>query len=267
MDGNKKLAWFAALRLDKLSTTELLQLCKKVQDTEASAILLTGNVSASGKAAEDLLMLELYTNIPVYYVMGTTDYEKKSVKKTRTAATMSSSDKICWLQSRELIELNSCTALIGVDSWGDMALGAGDTTEYILATHRQIEDLRHLNTKGMFKCLQDLATQDVKMARELLTTALKKYEKVIFATGIPPFIENTLKDGAKPNDHMLPFCVCKSMGDMLLEVMKEHSKQQLIVAAGLVHTDIEYKPLDNLCVKTCRQNNIDIETLNTIEIS
>ena len=81
MNGNKKLAWFTALRLDSLSTTELLQLCNKVQAAEASAILLTGNVSASGKAAEDLLMLELYTDIPIYYVMGTTDYEKKSVEK------------------------------------------------------------------------------------------------------------------------------------------------------------------------------------------
>jgi hypothetical protein len=267
MSGNKKLAWFTALRLDSLSTTELLQLCNKVQEAEASAILLTGNVSASGKAAEDLLMLELYTDIPIYYVMGTTDYEKKSVEKTRADTTALSTDKICWLQSRKLIELNDSTALVGVDSWGDVALGAGDATEYILATHRQIDDLRHLETKEMLKRLRNLAEQDVKLARELLTNAFKKYEKVIFATGIPPFVENTLKDGAKPNDHMLPFCVCKSMGDMLLEIMKQHSKKQLVVTAGLVHTGIEYKPLDNLCVKTGNQNNTDIEPLNIIEVN
>jgi len=119
----------------------------------------------------------------------------------------------------------------------------------------------------MLKRLRNLAEQDVKLARELLTNAFKKYEKVIFATGIPPFVENTLKDGAKPNDHMLPFCVCKSMGDMLLEIMKQHSKKQLVVTAGLVHTGIEYKPLDNLCVKTGNQNNTDIEPLNIIEVN
>ena len=57
MEKKKNIAWFPEIRLDTISSVQLLQLSSRLKKANAEAIVLAGNISQQDLPINDLQML------------------------------------------------------------------------------------------------------------------------------------------------------------------------------------------------------------------
>ena len=245
---------------------QLLQLSSRLKKANADAIVFAGNVSQQDLPINDLQMLEMYAGLPIYYVLGVNDLEGKSIKSAKADAKSLSTKNIAWLDNK-VVKLTNNSCLIGSNCLGDGQLGKKEDTKFFLNSYCRIKDFKELTSKEIILELQKHADKSVKATEKVLLKALKKYKHVILTTPVPVFVENTVKDGNEMNEHMLAFCVCKSLGDMLIAVMDKHQDSKLTVISGFVKTDTTYSPSNNIVSITGLNHDVLDDVQNIIEVN
>ena len=83
-----------------------------------------------------------------------------------------------------------------------------------------------------------------------LPMALAKYDRVFFATHVPPLREACWHEGRISDDHWSPHFTCLAMGQALLEVMRDFPAKQLTVLCGHTHGAGECRPAPNIEILT-----------------
>jgi hypothetical protein len=73
---------------------------------------------------------------------------------------------------------------------------------------------------------------------------------VVLLTHVPSFREACWHEGRISDDEWLPHMTCRAVGDVLLEIMRQHRDRQLTVLCGRTHSPGEARPLGNLPVFT-----------------
>jgi 3',5'-cyclic AMP phosphodiesterase CpdA len=66
--------------------------------------------------------------------------------------------------------------------------------------------------------------------------AFEKFQSVILLTHIPPFRESCWHEGQISDDDALPHFACKSVGDVLRNIMIERPDGNLTVLCGHTHS-------------------------------
>jgi len=79
--------------------------------------------------------------------------------------------------------------------------------------------------------------------------ALTSYQHVIILTHVPPFLDPAWSAG-RISDDVLPFYVCKAVGDRLMEIGSAHPEQSLTILCGHVHTPGVVHLLSNVVMHT-----------------
>jgi hypothetical protein len=262
----KNIAWFPEIRLDTISSVQLLQLSSRLKKANAAAVVFAGNVSQQDLPVNDLQMLEMYTGIPIYYVLGVNDFEGKSIKLAKDNAKSISTKNISWLNNK-VVKLTDESCLIGSNCLGDGQLGKKEDTKFFLGSYCKIKDFKELTSKDIISGLQKYANKTVKATEKVLLKALGTYKHVVLTTPVPVFAENTVKDGSEMNEHMLAFCVCKTLGDMLIDVMSKHKDNKLTVISGFVKTNTTYSPSDNIVSITGLNHDVLDKVQNIVEVN
>ncbi len=73
---------------------------------------------------------------------------------------------------------------------------------------------------------------------------------VYVLTHVPPMREACWYNGRISDDEWAPHFTCRAVGDVLLEVVREHPKRQVTVLCGHTHGAGESWPLKNLRLLT-----------------
>lgn len=248
----KRLAWATDIHLDFVSYGGVAEFCRRVTQAPCDALVITGDIGESTSIVGYLETLAARIELPIYFVLGNHDFYGGRIAEVRTQVTELAAlhPRLNYLPVAGVVPLTERVALIGCDGWGDARLGNGSDSRVELQDHYLIRDLAPLPMVERFARVRALGEEEAERARVLLTAALAEHEHVVFATHVPPFREACWYQGRISDDDWLPHFTCKAVGDVLLEVMREHPTQRLTVLCGHTHGAGVAQVLPNLVVYT-----------------
>jgi Icc protein len=249
----KRAAWLTDLHLEFVcSSYEVHALCENIKAVEPDCILIGGDTGTAHSFEKYLLTLEKELQLPIYFVLGNHDFYHGSIKKVRESAAILSrtTKRIRWLPGEGVVKLTADTALIGHDGWADGRLGNVIDSGVQLSDYLLIEELTGLQARKRFKKLNELGDEAAEYFQGILLTAVTDYPNVLLLTHVPPFKSACWHEGRISDDEFLPHFACKSVGDVLVEIMREHPGSTLTVLCGHTHGRGEAWILPNVNVKT-----------------
>tara|TARA_R110002126_G_scaffold11644_2_gene51862 strand:+ start:17965 stop:18780 length:816 start_codon:yes stop_codon:yes gene_type:complete len=250
-----KIAWVTDIHLNFLKTTAREQFYKRVTETGADKILITGDIAEATDICELLNEFNQYTDKPIYFVLGNHDYYRSRVTHVREKinALCKQNHMLVWLGKPEIVTLSDDTVLLGHDGWADARYGDFDHSSVTLNDSRLIAELYQaflLSKSALKHEMQKLADEDAEILQQTLAKAIAtNIKQVIIATHVPPFPECSWhKDHPSDND-WLPFFASKATGDVLMTAAKKHTNIQFLVLCGHTHTATSINLLDNLKIR------------------
>jgi predicted phosphohydrolase len=188
------LTWVTDPHLEFLPAIKIVDFAKKIDAHKSDAVLITGDISDARGISEALGILAKNTDKKIYFVLGNHDRYAGSFQKVEETAKQASSvfPNLVRLTGKEIIPLNNRVALVGIDGWADASAGTGAKTKVRLNDDNNIFDLLFLaDQNARFDFMLQLAQGYAATLRPTLASALEKYDEVIVATHVPPFIEAT----------------------------------------------------------------------------
>jgi predicted MPP superfamily phosphohydrolase len=244
------LAWAADLHLEFLSPEKFDLFLQSLRDVQADGLLVCGDISTSPRLRQKLIALSTIGK-PVYFVCGNHDYYRGSFEKTTTLveATCREHRALRWLSLGEIIPLTSTTALMGHEGWGDGRSGLGVRSSIGMNDHVLIEDLRILDREQLFTKLDALGRASARYAEDIIARAARRFDHLIFATHVPPFVEAARHQGAPTSPEFLPFYVNVSLGEVLLRLARALPTKRFEVLCGHTHGAFEYEVAPNLKIR------------------
>lgn len=219
---------------------------------EDAVILITGDIATAENFPKLLVEFAGGLQRRVYFLLGNHDAWLGSREGARRSARKLSlrCPKVTYLAEAGVVELSPRAALCGVDGWYDGRAGAGargSTME--LNDFRYVGELRGLHRGRRAEVLEDWAHRDARRAREVLASALDRYEHVFFGTHVPPFPEASLDPRGLPSGpHALPWFCNLTMGWMLAALAAEYTDHTITVFCGHTHGAVDLQVAPNLCV-------------------
>lgn len=249
-----KILWSSDIHLNLAKPKKIDEFCESVREKKGDILILTGDLSESDTLHNHLTFLSERINIPIYFCLGNHDYYKSSIDKVNEKLekflNKSPNKNLNWITKSGIVKLTERTCLIGGENWWDGGFGEinkqGLIHELImLQDYRDIEDLSVGKDKRL-KRVQEITDKFMKHFKELLPKAFEQFDEVILMTHVPPFKESCSYEASPlPEEWLFHFC-CRTMGEYLLDTMKENKKKQLMVLSGHVHEQSFFKPLGNL---------------------
>ncbi len=246
----KRLAWLTDLHLE-FAPDKINDLCNRIKAAEPDYILIGGDTGIASSVEQYLLILEEQLQLPIYFVLGNHDFYYGSIEEVRKRMVELSNltQRLQWLAIKGIVELTENTALIGHDGWADGRLGNGIKSTVQLNDYLLIKELIEPDIIKRFKKLNELGDEAAEYIKRILPAALEKYRSVFLLTHVPPFKDACTYRGRITDDEFLPHFSCKSVGDVIIEIMKDHPHGNLTVLCGHTHGKGEAQILSNLYVK------------------
>jgi len=246
----KKLLWATDLHLDAADLAEHLQFTEMARDSDPDGILIGGDICNGYNSLIQLRNLASKLNKPIYFVLGNHDYYYGSIVKTRKMAKILSEEipQLKYLTDCGIVELTPQTALIGHDGWSDGRSGDFLGSHVLLNDYYLIEELKDITSRERLQRLNDLGTEAAHYLDKTLRHAVKKYDRIVLLTHVPPFREVCWYDGQVCDDNWAPHFVNLASGERLKAIMEEHPTKQLLVLCGHSHESADVHILPNLHV-------------------
>ena len=136
-----KIAWCTDIHLNFCKIDKRQKFYREIKDTNADAILITGDIGESQDFKFYLNEIKDYTLLPVYFVLGNHDYYGSSYRNVQSKT--KSKDGLTYLHKEETgIALGEDIVLFGVDGWGDCVAGDFEKSSIYLTDHQMIADYR-----------------------------------------------------------------------------------------------------------------------------
>jgi predicted phosphohydrolase len=250
-----KIAWLTDIHLNFLKNDKRRQFYQSIVDTDANAILITGDIAEANDICEILSELSVHTNMPIYFVLGNHDYYSGSVASVRekilTLCTQNTN--LTWLGKPGSITLNTHTVLVGHDGWADARYGDFDHSPVNLNDSRLIAELFQaflLSKSALKNQMQKLADADAETLKQTLTKVTNSnYKKVIIATHVPPFPECSWHKDMPNDNNWLPYFASKAIGDIITDAAQKHPEIEFQVLCGHTHTRSIARIVSNLEVR------------------
>jgi 3',5'-cyclic AMP phosphodiesterase CpdA len=233
----RQLTWVTDIHLNFLNLNEVHAFCEQISDENADALLIGGDIAESHNLVSYLKILDEKLSIPIFFVLGNHDFYHGSISKTcETVKEISAkSAKLKWLPSVDIVPLSSKTCLIGHDGWSDGRLGDFFNSYVWLNDYILIDELKDLSKIDLFAKLNKLGDEAAQYLRQVLLNGLTKFSNIILLTHVPPFKESCWHEGQISDDYWLPHFSCQAVGEVLFEIMEDHSDKMLTVLCGHTH--------------------------------
>ncbi|MCK5340468.1 MAG: metallophosphoesterase [Desulfobulbaceae bacterium] len=247
-----KAIWLTDIHLEFLSDSACIGFLEKLNDKNADAVLITGDIAQATTIEKHLSRMTEELAAPIYFVLGNHDYYYGSVDGVRSivAGLTRRSPHLHWLNNCGPVKLTGNTCLIGHDGWGDARLGDYDNTRIKLNDFRLISELTGLSKEDLRNTLQRLGDEAADHFRAVLPKALEIAGHVVVLTHVPPFPEATWHEGNYSDNDWLPFFSCKAVGDVLFESMQNNPHKRMTVLCGHTHGGGKSQILPNLVTLT-----------------
>jgi len=247
-----RLAWVTDIHLNFLTDRAAEAFCAEIGETGTDAILVGGDIGEAPSLLRYLDLLEARIARPIYLVLGNHDFYGGSIQTVRAAVSRRCAGArwLTWLNERDVIELTEDTGLIGHDGWADGRLGTGHGSRVELNDYHLIEDFDGVPLSARFARLRALGDEAAAHVRRVLPLALGRFRRLIFLTHVPPFRAACWHEGRISDDDFLPHFTCKAVGDVLIDAMRAHPDQELLVLCGHTHGSGVVNVLPNLPVLT-----------------
>lgn len=248
----KRVAWVTDIHLNFLEADERSMFVEHLASQNADALLISGDIGEANSVERYLIEMEAGLGIPILFVLGNHDFYHGSIRQVRAQIRRLAerSSGLVYLSSAGVTELTSHTCVIGHDGWADARLGAYETSDVLLSDFFVIEELAGLERKTLRRRLEALGDEAVEHLRANLVSAVKRYPQILLVTHVPPFRDACWYQGRPSDDNWLPFFSCRSAGEMLIGVMRDHPDCRLTVLCGHTHGSGRAWILDNLEVIT-----------------
>ena len=249
----KRLVWLTDLHLEFVSSSiKISNLCKRIKAAKPDYVLIGGDTGIANSVVQYLLILEEQLQLPIYFVLGNHDFYHGSIEAVRrkVEALSRESQRLNWLPITGIVKLTDNAALIGHDGWADGRLGNNINSRVELNDYRLIKELIEPDIIKRFKKLNMLGDKAARYFQQILLQALKQYRNIFLLTHVPPFRIACTYRGKISDDDYLPHFSSKSVGDMLIEIMKQHPESNLTVLCGHTHGKADVRILSNLYVNT-----------------
>ncbi|MDA1051523.1 MAG: metallophosphoesterase [Planctomycetota bacterium] len=248
-----RVVWLTDIHLNFVESALVERLLDEVDAAAPDAVLISGDIGESQNVERYLSRFAARLICPVYFVLGNHDFYHGSVPVVREEIGQfcEGQAKLCYLtQQKQPVELTPHLGLIGHDGWADARLGDYLGSNVFLSDYALIAELAGHYALDRRPMLQRLGDEAAAHIRELLPQALARYEHVILVTHVPPLREACWHEGRLSDDNWLPHFSCKAMGDVILEMMRQHPVRNLTVLCGHTHGKGETRPLANVEVLT-----------------
>lgn len=247
-----RLAWLTDLHLNFLAEHDLAEFVARLGRADADGFLVGGDTGEALTIAPYLTAMAEGLSRPVYFVLGNHDYYNGSIAGVRATARQLGQgfDDLHWLPDAGVVKLTAQSALIGHGGWGDGRLGDYHNSRVMLNDYVVISDLAGLSPEARLTALNELGDDAAARVGELVVAAVAEFSQLFFLTHVPPFRAACWYDGVISNDQWLPHFTCKSVGDVLVEVMQANPATSMTVLCGHTHGAGTAEILPNLVVET-----------------
>jgi 3',5'-cyclic-AMP phosphodiesterase len=184
-------------------------------------------------------------------VCGNHDYYLGGFAKTGALveATCRDNRALRWLTLGEIIPLTPDTVLLGHDGWGDGRAGLGSRSSIGMNDFVLIEELRISDREQLFARLEALGAASAKYAEEMIKRVVSRFDRIIFATHVPPFAQLARYRNAPAEPEFLPFYVNVSLGETLLRLARAMPQKRFEVLCGHTHWTFECDVAPNLKIR------------------
>lgn len=245
-----KLALCSDIHLNFLNLHKVTKFAERVFHAGPDGVLITGDISEANVLVSHLKVLAAVIDRPIYFVLGNHDYwhgSFDSVAKDMRQL-MIDEPKLKWLQASGVISLTPRTALVGVDGFYDAGYGDWQRSSIFMNDWNRTEDFRTSFVPSMYggsgvdrgaiiSVCRAKAARDADIGQALLEEAFKTHDHVIFATHVPPWLDVAKHMGNPTDPPAQPYYLCKTMGNMLEEVMAaQPDGKTLNVFCGHTHS-------------------------------
>lgn len=250
-----KLAWLTDIHLNFLEAEARQIFYEDILSAGCDAVLVSGDIAEAPSLIDLLNEMAGKLKKPIYFIIGNHDYYRGIIADVRKELTdISKANKhLFWLPASGLQQLPNNTILLGQDGWADGRLGNYQNSPVSLNDSRMIADLfqaKMLGRQQLLQKMQELADIDANALKSDLEQAVKQQpERVIVLTHVPPFKESCQHMGQVSDDNYLPYFSSKAIGDVLMPFAIDNPSIDFLVLCGHTHSDAEYQPSQNLCVK------------------
>jgi len=261
-----KLAFGSDWHLDHLEDEQLIAFLKTVEDYDADAVIVSGDISEGKTLENDLISINNILTKPFYFVHGNHDFYYRSYYDIREQSklTVEYLQRINWLELKS-IQLKNKVALCGCDGWYDGGYGDYNKSPFKLYDFSLIDELKFRNQQERLKAMEAFADVGAAHIRRVLPELLAENDLVIFVTHVPPFREVCKYKGVPTDVFALPFFSSKIIGTALLDVARRFPKKEILVLCGHTHDEASFKFENINCVcASARYGSPSIYT--TIEI-
>jgi predicted phosphohydrolase len=247
-----RLAWITDIHLNFLKPERTAELYAQLRESNADAVLLTGDVAEARTVVAALADLDAALARPIYFVLGNHDFYFGSIRRVRQAVRdlCRECPNLHYLTGAEAIELTPDVALVGHDGWADARLGDYERSMVMMNDYLLIDELAHMSKQVRWPVLKALGDEAATDLAHVLPTALAQHREVYVATHVPPLLEACWHEGHLSDDEWAPHFTCKALGDLLLATMRAHPDRRMTVFCGHTHSPGVAKPLANLEILT-----------------
>jgi 3',5'-cyclic AMP phosphodiesterase CpdA len=237
-----------------ISESQVKDFCEKVMAQKPDSVVITGDISLATMIEVHLMWLEKYLpDIPVYFVLGNHDYYHGSIAEVRSRIQKYDGTKTRtqWLNVTPIVKLTENTALVGHDGWYDGGYSDWFKSTLMMNEYLLTSDFRFQPPIVQHRRIQELAQECAVHIDQYVQAAAKTYKKVIFATHVPPFRENSRAPDRKLSDkNWLPNMSSKMAGDALRRAARAFPGTEFVCLSGHTHTSWEQKYEPNLLCLT-----------------
>lgn len=240
-----RILWLTDLHLDAVTKEKRLEFISTLKVESPDLMLIGGDIANGSQSLIFLREIADITAVPIYFVLGNHDYYEETIADMRNQAVEQPGD-ITYLTTSGVIPLTEYTALVGHDGWSDGKSGDFLGSSVRLNDYLLINDLKYLDKRGLKLKLQQLGEEAAESLRVSLLGALADFKQVIILTHSPPFEEICLYEDKQTDENWAPHFVCRSIGDMLREVLPNYPDRQVILLCGHSHHQAESQVLPNL---------------------
>lgn len=246
-----RLAWVTDIHLDRMDEDERLEFAESMKEISTDALIITGDIGEAPVTPDYLRLLDERLSIPVYFVLGNHDFWHSTFDEVRGVIGRLSEEckNLIWMSAEDVIQLSPSTAMIGYEGWGDGRAGDIENLSIWPRDFNLIKDLAPLNKNERLEKLNALGDESAEQIRAKLERSVKTYTEIYLLTHVPPFREACIDSYRICDDKKIPFYCCKSVGDVLLDVMEKNPQSNLTVLCGHSHFECDLRVRDNLRVR------------------
>lgn len=253
-----KLAWCTDTHFDIYGQDENIpyKYGASLRGMKHDGIIITGDISQSHLLKQHLSeLVRGFGSENVYYVLGNHDVWGSHSKYFRESLT-SEGYPGHYLTGCDPIRVSDGTYITGFDGWYDAQYGDFTQTKFFMNDWYRVSEICEEYIAGngriepVIKVCRRIAESLSNTLPPKIASIANRAKRVIIATHIPPFPQNSNHRGAPSDAGSLPWYASKSSGDMLLSLFRKYPHINFEVLCGHSHSHAVYSPYKNATVTT-----------------